>query len=301
MRNDKRLESLRARSADDPAGVKAEILNELAVNRKAVTEPSRRVRFYGLLVACCRHLCDFAGGLQVLGIAKTIGGSPAARAELLAQGASLHIERRDGDSACDAIEASLELVRGELAKSEGTSPDALKLRQQLLVSKAAYLVIRAEIATHLKVGSPSEAMADALEALGLASHKSALRVQMAATTLLTTLLTRFGTLRDVTQALALLDQADKELARRRVRRSHGHRVRIRWGKALALARLGMIDRAEHIMAEVIEKLIAAGARQDAENAVEALAWIVEERAGKQGRADYLRRRYRARMDAGVDS
>ena len=295
MKPEKRLESLRDRLAADPAGVKADVLNELAVNRKVVTEPSLRARFYGVLVACCSHQRDFAGGLQVLEIAKKIGGSPAARAELLAQGASLHIGRRDAESALGLIETSLELLRGELAKPDGVRTGAQERRRQLLVSRAAYLVIRAEITMHLKVGSLRQAMADALEALSLTSHKSALRVRMAATTLLSNLLTRYGTLSDVTQALRLLDKADKELARRRIRRSHGHRVRIRWGKALALARLGMVDRAEQIMTEVIEKLLAAGSRRVAGDAVEALAWIVEERAGQVGRAEYLKRRYQSRV------
>jgi hypothetical protein len=193
------------------------------------------------------------------------------------------------------------MVAGEVAKLEGEEDSTQKRRQKLLSSKAAYLVIRAQIALFLKVGSAAQAMGDVLEALALTTHRSDLRVRMAAITVLSTLLIRFGTLDNVTRALQLLDQADKELARRRFRRSHSHRVLIRWGKALALARLGMVDRAEQIMAEVIEKLIAAGARQDAENAVEALAWIVEERAGKQGRANYLRGRYGARLAEGVGS
>lgn len=124
---------------------------------------------------------------------------------------------------------------------------------------------------------------------------------MAAITVLSILLMRFGTFRDVTRALLLLDQADKKLARRRFRRSHGHRVRIRWSKALALARLGMVDRAEQIMTEVIEKLLAAGSRRAAGDAVEALTWIVEERAGQVGRAEYLKRRYQARLGGGIES
>lgn len=299
MKSYRRLEGLRVRLADDPAGVKAEILTELSLNREAVTQPSVRIRFYGLLIACCRNLGDFAGGLQALEVAKKIGGSPAAQAELLTQAASLHIERRDADAALQAIEISLELLHSELTRMTDVHTDARGRR--LLNTKAWALVVRGEITLHMKAGSLRKAMSDALEAISLASHKSALRIRMAAVTLLSGLLARFGTFADVTEALRLLDQADKELARRRIRRSHNYRVRIRWGKALALARLGMVDRAEQIMTEVIDKLIQAGARQVAKDAVEALTWIVEERAGKVGRAEYLRRRYQARLVEGIES
>lgn len=296
---DKRLEGLRDRLADDPAEVKAEILNELSLNREVVARPSVRIRFYGLLIACCRSLGEFADGLQALEVAKKIDGSPAAHAELLAQAASLHIQRRDAEAALQSIEASLELIRGELVAMKGL--DTGTRNQRLLITKAGGLVVRGEIRLLLKTGPVKEAMADALEAISLTSHKSAVRVRIAAINLLSSLLTRFGTLADVSEALRLLDQADKELARRRIPRSHNYRIRIRWGKALALARLGMVDRAEQIMTEVIEKLIQAGARQVVEDAVEALAWIVDERAGQAGRAEYLKRRYQARLDAGVES
>ncbi|HEX9732231.1 MAG TPA: hypothetical protein VGG06_09625 [Thermoanaerobaculia bacterium] len=54
------------------------------------------------------------------------------------------------------------------------------------------------------------------------------------------------------------------------------------------------------MTEIIEQLMKAGARQVAEDAVGALAWIVEERAGHAGRAEYLRRRYRVRLAEGAE-
>lgn len=174
-------------------------------------------------------------------------------------------------------------------------------RQWLISARARNLILRGEIKLRFGLGSLKSAMADSLEALALTPHKSALRVRMSAITLLSCLMTRFGTLQDVIESLRLLDEADKELARRRFVRAHNYRVRIRWCKALALARLGMIDRGEQIMVEVIETLDKSGSRQLAEEAVEALAWIVEERAGQLGRAEYLKRRYQARLVEGVES
>lgn len=294
---DRRIESFRDRLANDLPGTRHVIERELTENSEVMQSPTLQVRLLSLLVACCRDLGKIDEGLAILERARSLGGSPVARAELATHAALLHLVRGHGAAAGEAVHEALELVDAELAKPVGTSAFSRRRRQWFTNHKAACLVIRGEIAFRLGERPLKDAMADALSALALATHRTAYRARIGAVTLLTYLLTRFGTLDDVSQALQLLDAADRDLARRRVTRKHDHRVRLRWGKALALARLGMVDRAEEILREVIRALIAADAVTAAREAVESMAWLIRERAGKPERAVTVRQRWLARLPA----
>ena len=219
-----------------------------------------------------------------------MGGSRGARAELLAQGASLHLGAGDATAARETLVRALDLVEGELGRPPGSSYSARKRRQWLTDLKSYCLTLRSEVATGLEDDHVS-AMADVLQALSLTSERSTLRVRMAAVSCLAAVLLHFGSLKEVVRALRLIDDADRSLARRRVRRSHLHRVLLRWARALAMARLGSVDRAENIMIDVIEHLQRKGQTERLKHAVDALAWIVGERAARPARALYLRRKY----------
>jgi hypothetical protein len=250
-----------------------------------------RVRLYGLLVAACRNLGATDEGLHALNLGLKLGGSSVARAELLTQGATLHLGSGDAVAARQAVARALELVEKELDRPSGSSYSARRRRLWLSDLKAYCVTLRSEIAMYEH--DYVNGMADALRSLTLTSERSALRVRLAAVSCLAAVLLRFGSLNEVIRALTLVDEAEQALARRRVRRSHLHRVVLRWARALALARLGSVDRAENIMVDVIEHLRQKGHVDRLKHAVDALAWIVGERGGRPARADYLQRKYAA--------
>jgi len=286
-----RLKAWRDRLTEDPAGVRTEIARALEQDDER-PGPTDHVRLYTLLVSANRDLGDSAAGLQALESGQSLHGSAAARADLLAAGASLNaVARRDADAARELIQQALRLVEGELSRPPSRSYSARKRRQGLVDTKATCLIIRSDVALWLEERqTPAAAMADVLEALELTAGGAEVRVRMAAISRLAGVLLHFGSLNGVTRALELVDQADRTLARRRVRRSHLHRILLRWVRALALARLGSVDRAENIMADVIEHLRRKGQVERLKHAVDALAWIVGERAGRPARAEYLRRK-----------
>lgn len=285
-----RLKDLRSRLTDDPDVVRAEIVRHLGQDGEGWPRPTDRVRLHSLLVASYRDAGDVTASLQALDAGLRIGGSSVAQAELLVVGAGLHVLRRDAAAALELISGALGLVEKELSRPQGRSYSAVKRRQWLVDIEASCWIVRSEVALGLEEKAP-KALASVLEAMALTSERSDLRVRMSAVSQLSAVLLRFGSLSDVQRALWLVNEADRELARRRFRRSHLHRVLLRWARAVALARLGSVDRAENIMVDVIEHLRQKGQAERVQHAVDALAWIVGERAGRPDRATYLRRKY----------
>lgn len=286
-----RMKDLRDRLADDPDGVRAEIARQLELDGQGRPKPTDRVRLHALLVAAYRDLGDQTASLRALSDGLRIGGSPVARAELMVVGASIHLVRQDAAAATELISAALGLVDHELSCAPRRSYSARQRRQWLVDVKASCLILRSEVALLLEENQAPAALASVLEALALTSDRSDLRVRMSAVSCLSAVLLQFGTLSDVLRVLRLVDDADRALARRRVRRSQLFRVLLRWARALALARLGSVDRAENIMLDVIEHLRQKGHAETLRHAVDALGWIVEERAARPARAAYLRRKY----------
>lgn len=222
-----RLEAWRGRLAENPAGVRLEVERALERGGTNRQPPSETVRLHGVLVAACRDLGDLPASLEALVAGLQLGGSPVARVELLVIGASLHLARRDTDAAKELIREALAVVGAELGRAPRSSYSARKRRQWLVDLKASALMMRSEVALWLEKQAPV-AFSDALEAMSLVSERSDLRVRIAAISRLSVVLLHFGTLSEVVRVLELVDQADRILARRRVRRSHLLRVLVRW-------------------------------------------------------------------------
>ncbi len=112
------------------------------------------------------------------------------------------------------------------------------------------------------------------------------RVHLAGVTLLCALLVQYGTSAIVRQAAQLLDHAERVLIYRcRVPPDHVHRIKIKWGRALTLARLGSLSRAETLLKRVVEQLLARGWNHDASQALDALVWVIEQ-TKMPGRASF---------------
>ena len=105
------------------------------------------------MIACCRNLGRMDEGLELLELGLRLGGAPDARAELLAQGASLQIQRGDGHAARACIDSALGLLEQELAKPAGLHARSRKRRRDLIRIQAGSLALRGDITLHLEVGT----------------------------------------------------------------------------------------------------------------------------------------------------
>lgn len=284
---DTAIDRIRNMLGEDPGKASQSIAELLDCTRS----PSARVRLWGLMVLACCRLEDFLAARRASEEGRKLGGAPLAQAELEWQTAELYIYLRDADAARSSVEKALALLR-PLLEPRGSSPGSRRKLRHVHGTYAATLIIRAEIACHLEGRSSLQgAFEDVVEAFRWADPRHASRIHVSAVSALAYLLTQpgVGSLEDVSTALCLAIDADRLLRRRRVAARHPHRLKLRWIRALALARLGAVDLAEHLLATVVKGLRAEGLERDAEHAAEQLVWIVAERAGKLGRASHLRR------------
>jgi len=273
-------------TAGESRDVKTEILGAL----EELTKPDR-ARAYGLLVACCRHLGETEEGLDFLARGEALGVREApACVELLAQGASLLIHLGDAERARAYLGRSLDIVEAELAKPEGSSNYSKQRRAWFVRAKARNLVLRGDLTHRLKDRPGRDALRDAFAAIEVA--KVFPREQACGISLVCNVLAFHGGLAEVVSVLELTKELDEYLSRKRVPRNHPYKLRIRWARAVALARLGMDERAESIMKEVADQLIRKGMTEDARMAVETLLWMIGERSGEIGRARFTAAKYR---------
>ena len=109
------------------------------------------------------------------------------------------------------------------------------------------------------------------------------------------LMVRFGTPSIVGQAERLLDHAEHTLIYRcRVPADHVHRIKVKWCRALILAWQGALPRAEALLLDVIERLRARGWNDDANRALDALVWVIEQ-TKMPGRAGFYVWKYKRQL------
>ena len=280
----RRIEELRDGLAADPAAVRrdvAELLAEARPDRRL--NPSGRLRLVGLAVAAGRKLGDLeAADLTAAKGSIIATRSPVANADFLLHLGALRLAQHQARDALRAVNQAELLMIRELAKPEPSAKDSKRRRRWMQSAVGVAYVLRGEVFLHLSEGSIGGAFSDAFEALRLTSDlvkasPYTRRVHLAAVTLLCALLVQFGTPAIVNRAVQLLDHAERILIYRcRVPPDHVHRIKIKWGRALTLARLGSLPRAETLLKEVIERLIARGWNHDASQALDALVWVIEQ-------------------------
>lgn len=282
---DSEIERIREAIAGDPAGARKRIADLLAT-----AGPAARVRLWGLEITACLALNDLEGGLRAYERGRRLRGSAFAHSELEGQVARLYITLRDLRAARAAADRAVSLIR-PLAV---VPPDnaSLRMARHVRAMYGAALVVRAQAGSWSR--EPAGGLvADVFEALRWIDPRYAPRVHLAAVTTLGVLLTQNAVSpEDLQAALRLEEEAHKLLRRRRVRACHPHRAQLRALRAFALAKLGSLELAEHILERrVIPDLRAAGLDATADEIAEQLARIVAERAGNVGRARYLRRKH----------
>lgn len=280
---DSAIGRIRRGIADDPRAARQEI-RELLKS----AGPTARVRLWGLEIVACSYMGRFEEGLRAYAAGRKLRGSVLARAELEASLAGLHIDRGDLEEATAAADRAVSLIRPEAL---ATTPRSKRMERSIRTMYGAALIVRAQAGA--LPGSPRPStVGDVLEAFPWIDPRYAMHVHLAAVSTLATLLTtRATTPEDLRTALRLEEEAQRLLRRRRVRACHPHRAQLRGIRALVLAKLGAVSRAEEVMAHrVIPDLRAAGLDSAADQMGEFLLWIVAERAGQEGRARYLRRK-----------
>ena len=280
---DSAIARIRRGIADDPGAARDKI-RELLKS----AGPTARVRLWGLEIVACRYMGRFEEALRAYAEGRKLRGSVLARAELEASLAGLHIDRHDLEAATAAADRAVALIRPEAL---ATAPRSKRMEREIRTMYGAALVVRAQAGA--LPGAPRPAtVGDVLEAFPWIDPQHAAHVHLAAVSTLAVLLTTHATTpEDLRTALRLEDEAQKLLRRRKVRACHPHRAQLRGIRALVLAKLGAVARAEEIMAKrVIPDLHAAGLDSTADEMGEFLLWIVAERAGQVGRARYLRRK-----------
>jgi hypothetical protein len=282
---DPQIEELRDGLAANPDAVRREVAELLAAAgvRDWRLRPADRLRLLGLVVAAGRKLGDLEGAEAAAFEGSMIATrSPVANADFLNHVAPLRIVQERPADALRAVDQAAQLLAEELRKPQPASRESLRRRRWLQASMGAALVTRGEIFLHLSEGSVDGAFTDAFEALRLTSDlvkatPFTRRVHLAAVTLLCALLVRFGAPAIVEEAVRLLDHAERVLIYRcRTPPDHVHRIKIKWGRALTLARQGALPRAEALLMDVIERLIARGWNDDAKRALDALVWVIKQ-------------------------
>ena len=298
-----RIETLRDDLATDPAGVRLRVLEILENNPKAGgrpavrLRPSDRLRLLGLVVAADRKLGELgAGETAATAGLKIRTTSPVAQADFLLQLGAFRMDQGRGGEALQLINRAGQLMARELGKPLPAAKESRRRRRWIQATKAASHVLRGQVCWHLSVGSIDEAFSDALEALqltsGLVKSSSHMRrVHLAAVVLLCALLVRFGPPEMVRRAFKCLDHAERTLIYRcRVPADHVHRIKLKWCRALAFARLGSFGKSERMLVDVIEQLIAGGFHEDARKALDALVWVLEQTRFPL-RAGYMVKKY----------
>ncbi len=289
------IEGFRDRLAADPAGVREEVRAFLREDKRL--RPSDRMRLWGLVVSAEHKLDELEAAEEAVLTGLAIASSSAvANADLLLQLGTLRMGQHRPEEALGAANRARQLMTDELAKPTPSTKESKRRRKWIQATKAAACVVRGEIFLHLSVGSAERAYADALDALRLtaelaraSSHTR--RVHLSAVTLLCSLLIRFGPPEIVAETLRVIDHAERILIYRcRIPPDHLHRIKLRWGRALALSRMGSLDRAERLLIDVVERLLARGLKDDAKRALDALVWVVEQ-TRRPARAAYFALKY----------
>ena len=293
---ERRIEGFRDRLAGDPAGVREEVRDFL--QQETRLRPSDCMRLWGLVISAGKKLDEFEAADEAALAGLAIGSTSAvANADFLLQLGILRMVEHRPEEALGAVNRAREMMAAELAKRTPSTKEGQRRRRWIQATKAAAYVVRGEIYLHLSEGSAEKAFADALEALRLtaslvraSSHTR--RVHLSAVTLLCALLVRFGSAEMVEKVLCVVDHAEEILIYRcRIPPDHVHRIKLRWCRALAIARKGSLARAERLLLEVIDRLIAGGLKDDAKRAVDALVWVIEQ-TRTPGRAGYYVLKYR---------
>lgn len=300
---DRRVEELRNRLADSPASVQLEVwqlLSDTGAGDRPTQRlrPSDRLRLLGLAVAAGRKLgeLDAADATAAEGLRITTP-STVANAEFLLQVGALRIVQERSTDAVQVVEWARQLTAQELEKPEPSAKESQRRRRWIQATNAAAHVIRGEIFLNLSEGSIEEAFSDALTALRqtgdlVKASAHTRRVHLSAVTLLCALLVRFGSPKIVEEAVQLLDHAEHILIYRcRVPPDHVHRIKIKWGRALTLARSGSLAKAEKFLINVVDRLLTVGLKDDARRALDALVWVVEQTRWPQ-RAGYFVLKYK---------
>ncbi len=302
---DRRVEEPRSRLANDPARVRLELRQVLDADRpegqlNQRLQPSERLRLLGLAVAASRKLGDFdAADVSAAEGLRITTPSTVANAEFLLQLGALRIVQGRAREAVQVVEWARQLTALELEKPEPSAKESKRRRRWIRATNAAAHVIRGEIFLNLSEGSIEGAVTDALKALRQTSNlvrasAHTKRVHLSAVTLLCTLLVRFGSSQVVDEAAQLLEHAEYDLIYRcRVPPDHVHRIKIKWGRALTSARSGSFSKAERLLIDVIDRLLAVGLKDDARRAVDALVWVIEQTRMPQ-RAGYFVLKYQMR-------
>ena len=293
-----RIEQLRDRLAVDPGAVRREVAKLLAETRpNRRVSPSGRLRLLGLVVAAGRKQGDLEAADRTAAEGSMISTrSPVANADFLNHVAALRIVQNRPTEALKAVNLAAQLLADELAKPEPSAKESRRRRRWIQSAIGVSHVTRGEIFLHLSEGSVEGAFADAFEALRLTADlvkatPFTRRVHLAGVTLLCALLVRFGTSAIVKQTVELLDHAERILIYRcRVPPDHVHRIKIKWCRALTLARQGALPRAEAMLLDVIERLLTRGWEDDAKRALDALVWIIEQ-TKMPGRAGFYLWKY----------
>ncbi len=300
---DRRIEELRDRLAANPANVQLEVSRLLHHGTSGDRpnerlRPSGRLRLLGLAVAAGRKLgeLDSADAAAAEGLVITTP-STVANAEFLLQVGALRIVQERPKEAVQVVEWARRFTARELKKPEPSAKESKRRRRWIQATNAAAHVIRGEIFLNLSEGSIEGAFSDALTALRQTANlvkasTHTRRVHLSAVTLLCALLVRFGTPAIVDEAAQLLDHAEQILIYRcRVPPDHVHRIKIKWGRALILARLELLPKAERLMIDVVDRLLAIGLKDDARRALDSLVWVIERTKWPQ-RAVYFILKYR---------
>jgi hypothetical protein len=294
---------LRDSLATDPAGVRQQICGILEDDRSsedrpaARLRPSDRLRLLGLLVAAGRKLGEFSWVEAAAAEGSRITtSSPVAQADFLLQMGAFRMDQRRGSEALQLVNRAEQLMVRELRKEPPAAKESRRRRRWMQATKAASHVLRGQVFWHLSLGSIEAAFQNALEALQLTSDlvrasSHMRRVNLAAIVLLSALLVRFGPTNMVRKAMELLNRAERALIYRcRVPADHVHRIKLKWGKALACARLGSFEKAEKMLVDVVERLIVGGYREDARKALDALVWVLRQTQYPL-RAGYMVKKY----------
>jgi hypothetical protein len=193
-------------------------------------------------------------------------------------------------SAEEAVELSRPLARST-SEVRGTWKSGSVVRS--VVNRAAYaasLTMRAQVRFNL---SNRAALYDAFEALNWADPRYVPHVHVAAVswTGMTLLASGAATPERCAEVLRLSANADRLLARRRVRATSPHRAKIEALRATAFALLGSDELAENLLTRAIKNLKSDGHEKDAAILAEHFIRILTSRGAQEGRARLLASKY----------
>ncbi|MCP3999188.1 MAG: hypothetical protein GY722_29600 [bacterium] len=296
----RRTEELKDRLAADPEAVRRDVDELLADARPGRRiNPSGRLRLVGLAIAAGRKLGDLEAADQTAAEGSMIvTKSPAANADFLLHLGALRLAQYRAEDTLRTVNLAEQIMKRELAKPQPSAKESRRRRRWMQSAVGVACVLRGEVFLHMSEGSAEAAFNDAFEAMRLTSDlvrapSYTRRVHLSGVTLLCALLVQFGPPAIVEQAVELLDHAERILIYRcRVPPDHVHRIKIKWGRALTQARLGFLHKAETLLIEVVEQLIAKDWKHDAGQALDALVWVIEQSQWPV-RAGYFVLRYKS--------